>query len=96
MRKRCGSCGQLGHNARTCAQRTTQASAATAAPAYTCVLDTEGAWHLTQEQAAPPPVHAVGAWTSCTRFVEFKRGYDKRRPTCKTCIAHVVQHEARP
>jgi len=59
---------------------------------YQCVLVGE-AWHLTQEQASPPAFLRGGAYTSCTIWAEFKRGYDKRRPTCPTCLRHVVRAE---
>jgi len=34
-----------------------------------------------------------GAWTTCCKWVEFKRGFDKRRPTCKTCLEACVYDE---
>jgi hypothetical protein len=50
-------------------------------------------WHLTQEQASPPPIHRGGAYTSCAKWAEFKLGYEKRRPTCPECVEHVVVWE---
>lgn len=67
-------------------RRTATAPSSTSREAvYTCVLVGD-VWHLTQEQATPPPVLAGGAWTLCGPWADFKRGYDKRRPTCPTCL----------
>lgn len=55
---------------------------------YQCVKLGE-AWHLTQEQATPPPILRMGAYTSCAKWAEFKLGYEKRRPTCPECMRHV-------
>ena len=97
MKRHCGTCGGSGHNARSCKAGARNAFEADEEQGrdYTCVLDPDGLWHLTQEQAAPPPAHLGGAWTSCVRYVEFKRGYDMRRPTCETCLQIVTQHEGR-
>lgn len=65
-----------------------------AAPLYQCVL-LESGWHLTQEQAAPPPIAAGGAWTMCGPWAVFLRGYERRRPTCPKCVEVVERHEAR-
>jgi hypothetical protein len=46
-------------------------------------------WCLTQEQASPPPIFRGGAYTSCSKWAEFKFGYEKRRPTCPECVRHV-------
>lgn len=62
---------------------------------YTCVLVGEN-WHLTQEQANPPsPRRGVvdGCFTSCSIWAEFTRGFDKRRPTCKSCLEACVYDE---
>jgi len=59
---------------------------------YQCVLVGE-TWHLTQEQASPPPIFRGGAWTACCIWAEFKRGYEKRKPTCAECIEHVEVFE---
>ena len=61
---------------------------------YQCVL-IDGTWHLTQEQAAPPPITSGGAWTACGPWAEFKRGYERRRPTCVACLKQVELFEAR-
>jgi len=59
---------------------------------YQCVkLGDE--WHLTQEQAAPPPILRGGAWTSCAKWADFKLGYERRRPTCPTCVRHAAVFE---
>jgi hypothetical protein len=62
---------------------------------YQCVLLADDQWHLTQEQATPPTISAGAAWTLCGPWAEFKRGFERRRPTCASCIAAVVVHEAR-
>jgi hypothetical protein len=62
---------------------------------YQCVMAGDNSWHLTQEQASPPPILRGGAYTSCAIWVEFKRGYDRRRPTCPACLKHVEVWEAR-
>lgn len=59
---------------------------------YQCVLIGE-AWHMTQEQANPPKINVGGAWTTCSTWAEFKRGFDKRRPTCKICLEACVYDE---
>lgn len=59
---------------------------------YQCVL-LESGWHITQEQATPPPVHLGGAWTVCGPWAAFTRGYEKRRPTCPKCVEVVERHE---
>lgn len=64
------------------------------APDYQCVL-VDDVWHATQEQASPPPVYRGGAWTICSVWAEFKRGYDRRRPTCSECLRACVAHERR-
>lgn len=43
-------------------------------------------WHATQEQAAPPSIHQGGAYTICAVWATFVRGYERRRPTCPTCL----------
>ena len=63
-------------------------------PSYQCVL-VDDYWHLTQEQATPPSITAGGAWTLCGPWAEFKRGFERRRPTCGRCAAAVSVHEAR-
>lgn len=62
--------------------------------AYQCVKIGE-LWHLTQEQANPPPILRMGAYTSCAKWAEFKLGYEKRRPTCAECEQHVAAAEKR-
>jgi hypothetical protein len=93
--RKCGTCGAAGHNSRTCraGSRNSYEDETSRSLDYTCVLDNDGAWHLTQEQAEPPPIHRGGAWTSCVRYVEFRRGYDKRRPTCAECVQHATRYE---
>jgi hypothetical protein len=59
---------------------------------YQCVLTVRG-WCLTQEQATPPPVLRMGAYTSCSVWADFKLGYEKRRPTCPECARHVAAYE---
>lgn len=61
---------------------------------YQCVKAGED-WHLTQEQANPPHIHRGGAWTACTRWVEFRAGFERRRPTCIECLKHVQIDEVR-
>jgi len=61
-------------------------------PVYQCVM-LAGVWHLTQEQATPPPMLRMGAYTSCAKWAEFKLGYEKRRPTCPECLKHVTVWE---
>jgi hypothetical protein len=56
-----------------------------AARDYQCVR-VEDAWHATQEQASPPPIHAGGAWTICSAWAPFTRGYERRRPDCAFCL----------
>lgn len=60
---------------------------------YQCVRVGE-LWHLTQEQASPPVVHRLGAWTSCCLWGEFRVGYERRRPTCPECLKHTERDEA--
>lgn len=43
-------------------------------------------WHAMQEQASPPSIHQGGAWTICAVWAPFTRGYERRRPTCATCL----------
>ena len=64
-------------------------------PSYQCVLMADDQWHLTQEQATPPLLTAGGAWTTCGSWAEFKRGFEKRRPTCNVCMAAVLVYESR-
>ena len=64
-------------------------------PLYQCVLMPDDQWHLTQEQATPPLVTAGEAWTTCGSWAEFKRGFDRRRPTCILCMAAVAVYEAK-
>lgn len=59
---------------------------------YQCVKIGDG-WCLTQEQTSPPPAFRGGAYTSCSKWAEFKFGYEKRRPTCAECLRHVMAHE---
>lgn len=59
---------------------------------YQCVKVGE-LWHLTQEQATPPPITRMGAYTSCAKWAEFKLGYERRRPTCPECMKHVAVYE---
>lgn len=63
-----------------------------ASPLYQCVLLGE-VWHLTQEQANPPQILRQGAYTSCSVWADFKRGYERRRPTCPECLRHAEDHE---
>jgi len=60
---------------------------------YQCVLMEDGRWHLTQEQATPPPIHLGGAYTMCGPWAHFKRGYEKRRPTCPKCVQIIEKFE---
>jgi len=63
---------------------------------YQCVLASDGlTWHATQEQAAPPPITRGGAYTTCAVWCEFRRGYERRRPTCPECLRACEQDEAR-
>jgi hypothetical protein len=59
---------------------------------YQCVKLGE-LWHLTQEQAVPPPITRMAAYTSCAKWAEFKLGYERRRPTCPECMSHVAVYE---
>ena len=52
---------------------------------YQCVRLDE-TWHATQEQAAPPPIGAGGAYTICSAWAGFTRGFERRRPTCAYCL----------
>jgi len=52
---------------------------------YQCVRLDE-TWHATQEQAAPPPIGAGGAYTICSAWAAFARGFERRRPTCAYCL----------
>lgn len=62
---------------------------------YQCVMHGEK-WHLTQEQAAPPPIHFGGAYIICDSiWAPFSRGYEKRRPTCEKCVEIVRKHETK-
>lgn len=63
---------------------------------YQCVLAPDGAWHLIQEQSNPPPITRGGGQTMCAAgWCEFKRGYERRRPTCAACLAECVKDETR-
>jgi len=64
-------------------------------PVYQCVLLADDQWHLTQEQATPPPISAGAAWTLCGPWAEFKRGFEWRRPTCSSCMAAVIVYESK-
>jgi hypothetical protein len=66
-----------------------------ASVSYQCVLVGE-VWHLTQEQANPPNILRGGAYTSCSVWADFKRGYDRRRPSCPECLRHAECDEERP
>lgn len=62
---------------------------------YACVLVGEH-WHCTQDQANPPVYRRGsndGGWTICGLWGDFIRGFDKRRPTCQTCLKAVVYDE---
>lgn len=59
---------------------------------YQCVKIGD-AWHLTQEQATPPPPARLASYTSCGKWADFKFGYEKRRPTCPECAKHVATWE---
>ncbi len=60
---------------------------------YQCVMR-DDLWHLTQEQAVPPPIHLGGAYIICdSLWAAFARGYEKRRPTCAKCLEIVRSHE---
>jgi len=63
---------------------------------YQCILVLD-VWHLTQEQANPPVLKRGGtmdgAFTTCGIWADFNRGFDKRRPTCKTCLEACVYDE---
>lgn len=54
---------------------------------YQCVLvgDT---WHMTQEQAEAPGANSQGAWTTCSIWAAFKRGYNRQLPDCPYCLKH--------
>jgi hypothetical protein len=61
---------------------------------YQCILSPTGEWHLTQEQITPPaPLRGQGCFTSCSKWMQFERGYERRRPTCPECLRHVVDYE---
>lgn len=64
---------------------------------YQCVriveADGSSSWHLTQEQSTPPVALRLGAWTSCTRWGEFRAGFERRRPTCVECTKHADADE---
>lgn len=62
------------------------------AASYQCVKVGE-IWHLTQEQANPPPLLRGGSYTSCSTWADFKLGYEKRRPTCPECMRHMSASE---
>ena len=79
----------------TTTRKTTVTTTTVTTPDYQCVMDGDNTWHLTQEQASPPPILRGGAYTSCSKWVEFKRGYDRRRPTCPMCLKHVLKDETR-
>lgn len=57
--------------------------------AFQCVLVGD-LWHLTQEQANPPPILRVESWTSCAVWAVFKRGFERRQPTCPECLHHAT------
>jgi hypothetical protein len=59
---------------------------------YQCVRTSTG-WCLTQEQANPPVIHRLGAWTSCVKWGEFRAGFEKMRPTCPECVKHMTVWE---
>lgn len=61
---------------------------------YQCVLVGE-VWHLTQEQANPPPILKGGSYTSCSIWADFKRGYERRAPSCPECLRHAEKDEER-
>lgn len=61
---------------------------------YQCVMVGE-TWHLTQEQANPPPILRMESWTSCALWAVFKKGFEKRLPTCAECLRHVEEFERR-
>jgi hypothetical protein len=64
---------------------------------YQCVLVGD-VWHLTQEQASPPPITRGGAYVLCplSCWADFKRGYERRRPTCAQCLAACIADEGEP
>ena len=64
-------------------------------PVYQCVLLSDDQWHLTQEQASPPPISAGGAYTLCGPWADFRRGFERRRPTCHSCMAAVLVYESK-
>ena len=55
---------------------------------YQCVLVGD-VWHLCQEQANPPPANSPGAWTTCSIWAAFKRGYNRQLPDCPYCLEQV-------
>jgi len=61
---------------------------------YQCVLVGD-VWHLTQEQAEPPGANSQGAWTSCSVWATFKRGYNRQLPDCPFCLKQVHIEEAK-
>lgn len=61
---------------------------------YQCVLVGD-VWHLTQENASPPPANAQGAWTTCSIWATFKRGYNRQLPDCPYCLKQVQIEEAK-
>ncbi len=62
---------------------------------YQCSLTPDGLWHATQEQAAPPAITRGGAFSTCSTWLDFKRGFERRRPTCPECLRACEQDEQR-
>jgi len=62
---------------------------------YQCSLTADGQWHATQEQAAPPAITRGGAFSTCSTWLDFKRGFERRRPTCPECLRACEQDEQR-
>jgi hypothetical protein len=61
---------------------------------YQCVLvgDT---WHLVQSQSDPPSANSQGAWTTCSIWATFKRGYNRQLPDCPFCLKEVHIDQAK-
>lgn len=68
-----------------------------ALPDYHCVLAPSGEWHLTHPQIVPPPLVQGGCFTLCGNggWIDFKRGFERRRPTCTHCVRIVEEYEAK-